>query len=157
MIKVQNFPNAYKEVYTILQYVDSEDLKSIPENFINMLKSNMNNDYKFYYDPNTQFEDQELLRETKAIFAYIFIHYWGTEEQVTAIKEQFKRDFIKAEEQKKLDFGTDELFNKRKNDYSNRGKKCSNCSIQKRKYIYENTKQDKKMVQKIKNSACINK
>jgi len=37
MIKVSNFPNAYKEVYIILKYVDSEDLKLIPKSFINML------------------------------------------------------------------------------------------------------------------------
>jgi len=120
MIKVQNFPNAYKEVYTILQYVDEKDYKSIPENFINMLKLNMNNNYKFEYNPNIEFENQELLRETKATFAYIFLHYWGTKEQVAAIKEQFRKDIFKEEEQKKLEFGDKEIFKKIQTNHSNR-------------------------------------
>lgn len=76
MIKSSNFPNAYKEVYIILKYVDSEDLKLIPKSFINMLEQNMNDDYKFEFDPNIEFENQKLLRETKSIFAYIFLHFW---------------------------------------------------------------------------------
>lgn len=61
MIKVSNFPNAYKEVYIILKYVDSEDLKLIPKSFINMLEQNMNDDYEFEFDPNIEFENQKLL------------------------------------------------------------------------------------------------
>ena len=32
MVKVENFPNAYKEVYEILKSVPQEDLDKIPKN-----------------------------------------------------------------------------------------------------------------------------
>lgn len=113
MIKSSNFPNAYKEVYIILKYVDSEDLKLIPKSFINMLEQNMNDDYKFEFDPNIEFENQKLLRETKSIFAYIFLHFWGNEEQKNIIKAKFKQDLIEDEEEKKIKFPITNIFESR--------------------------------------------
>ena len=113
MIKSSNFPNAYKEVYIILKYVDSEDLKLIPKSFINMLEQNMNDDYKFEFDPNIEFENQKLLRETKSILAYIFLHFWGNEEQKNIIKAKFKQDLIEDEEEKKIKFPITNIFESR--------------------------------------------
>lgn len=69
-----------------LKYVEDDDLKLIPKDFIDMLEKNMNHDYEFIYDENCKFENQKLLRETKAIFAYIFLHFWGNEKQKKFIK-----------------------------------------------------------------------
>ena len=152
MIKVENFPNAYKEVYTILQYVDEIDYNNIPENFKKMLKMNMNNDYKFDYNPNIDFENQKILRETKAIFAYIFLHYWGTTEQVAAIREQFRKDIFKEEEKKKLEYGNREIFKK-----ESPINQISDNNVQMIEYKKENI--FSKIINKIKKwfSKCINK
>lgn len=117
MVKVENFPNAYKEVYTILNYVDSEDLTCIPKSFIDMLKSNMNNDYKFDFDPEIEFENQNLLRETKVIFAYIFIHYWGNEKQIEAINAKFRKELMENEERKRAKYLDKNIFEKKQNEH----------------------------------------
>ena len=46
MIKQENFPNAYKEVYVILSNMDEKDLCKIPQEFLDMIKQKMNNDYE---------------------------------------------------------------------------------------------------------------
>lgn len=100
MIDVLNIPNAYKEVYTILKYVDKNDLNLISQDFIEIVKSNMNESYEFEYNINLSFEEQNILRETKAILAYIFLNYWANDKQVIAIKEQFKKDLLQEEKKK---------------------------------------------------------
>ena len=112
MIKVENYPNAYKEVYVILQNIDEKDYDLVPENFIKMVEHNMNKDYDFKLDENKDFEQQDLLQETKTILAYLYLNYWGTEEERIKIKEKFKQDIAVAEEKKRQKYNPDELFEK---------------------------------------------
>ncbi len=109
MIKVENYPNAYKEVYEVLNFMNEEEVKRIPQTFIDMIKINMNNDYDFKLDESIDFEEQPLLKETKVILAYIFLNYWGTDEQKTRIKSKFRQDIIK-EEQSKTQYNPNDLF-----------------------------------------------
>ncbi len=101
MIKVENYPNAYKEVYEILKYVPKEDLKRVPKKFMDMLEEKMNKNYKFSIDTSKDFiEEQELMIETRTILAYIFLNYWATEIQKEKINIKFKKDIEDAEKQK---------------------------------------------------------
>lgn len=110
MVKIENYPKAYKEVYVILKNTGKEDLKLIPEEFINMLEENMDKDYEFEYDTSVSFENQKLLTETKLIFAYIFLNYWGTESQRQLIKRKFMEDINMSERKKKELYNEKELF-----------------------------------------------
>ncbi|MBP3255569.1 MAG: hypothetical protein J6M60_03670 [Clostridia bacterium] len=114
MIKVENYPNAFKEVYVILNHMSEEEVNLIPQNFMDMIKNNMDDEYEFELYDDMPFEDQVILQETKAILAYIFMNFWGTEEQKTKIKAKFEQDLIEAEEAKGK-YNPDELFaNKKK-------------------------------------------
>ena len=113
MIKTENFPNAYKEVYVILNYLEEELVCKIPQDFINMIKNRMNKDYEFVYNEEKDFEEQEILQETKVVFAYIFLNYWGTKEQNDKILKKFDED-IRKEEQGKTQYNPDEIFKKKK-------------------------------------------
>ena len=109
MIKIENYPKAYKEVYIILNYINKEDLKKIPQSFIDMLKRKMNKDYEFKLDTSIDFQEQNLLKETKVILGYIFLNYWGTKEQKETIEKKFRNDIAKKEEQK-IKYNRDEIF-----------------------------------------------
>ena len=115
MIKAENYPNAYKEVYVILNNMDKKDVKIIPQSLLDMIKSRMNKNYKFELNDSINFEEQTLLKETKAILAYIFLNYWGTDEQNKRIKEKFRQDIIKEELQKNK-YNAEELFKSNKNN-----------------------------------------
>ncbi len=113
MIKVENYPNAYKEVYVILENMNKNDVKKIPKSFLDIIKTEMNKKYEFKIDKNKDFKNQKILRETKVILSYISFNYWMTEEQKSKIKEIFIQDYI-DEENKKDKYIPEELFkNKR--------------------------------------------
>ena len=134
MIKVENYPNAYKEVYVILNNMHGENLKAIPQSFIDAVQKNMNNDYDFKLDENLDFDKQNILKETKVILAYIFLNYWATEEQKSRIMNKFRQDIIN-EERSKPKYNPDELFkkNQSQNISSNIVKKEENQLIEYKK------------------------
>lgn len=139
MIKKENYPNAYKEVYVILQNIDKKDYDLIPERFIKMLENNMNSTYNFELNSNEDFENKELLQETKTILTYLYVNYWGTEDEKVRIKQKFKQDIIKEEEEKRKKYNPDKLFEKEE--------------IQKKQLIVEAEKESVfiKLVSRIKN------
>ena len=52
MIKKENYPKAYKEVYIILSNMDKKDVELIPKEFMDIIKENMNKEYDFKLDNN---------------------------------------------------------------------------------------------------------
>ena len=145
MIRSENIPNAYKEVYTILKYVSKDDVNLIPKNFIKMLKSKMNVNYKFEYNENLDLENQIILRETRAILGYIFLNFWANDIQKNAITKKLNEDKLVKAGEMRLRYQNQDLFKSRniKNEEYKYDKKEKNKRInysKKRKYIYTNNK-----------------
>jgi len=145
MIRSENIPNAYKEVYTILKYVSKDDVNLIPKNFIKMLKSKMNVNYKFEYNENLDLENQIILRETRAILGYIFLNFWANDIQKNAITKKLNEDKLVKTGEMRLRYQNQDIFKSRniKNEEYKYDKKEKNNRInysKKRKYIYTNNK-----------------
>ena len=94
-----NYPKAYKEVIEILKYVPEESVNKIPQTMINTFKDKMDKEYNFSVDISKSFEEQDLLEETKAIFANIFRDYWATPYQKERIEAKEKYDRKKEEKE----------------------------------------------------------
>lgn len=121
MLKSENYPNAYKEIYEILKFIPQDDLNKISYKFIDMIEKNMNEEYDFSIDNNIDFlEEQELMAETKAILAYIFLNYWATEKQKEIINKKFKKDIELAENSKRQLYDVDIFKNKRQLEEDNK-------------------------------------
>ena len=114
MIKVENYPKAFKEIYVILNNMKKDDVDKIPKDFIDMIKNNLDDEYEFEIYDDIPFEEQAILQETKAILAHIFMNYWGTKEQKDKIKKQFEQDIIESEKVKQK-YNPNELFKDKKN------------------------------------------
>ncbi len=108
-----NYSKAYKEVMEILNFVSRESVDKIPQTMIDTFKAKMNNEYDFKVDINKSFEEQDLLEETKAIFANIFRDYWATLYQKERIEAKEKYDRQKLEEEKTQNYNPDDLFKKK--------------------------------------------
>ena len=108
-----NYSKAYKEVIEILNYVPQESVNKIPRTMLDTFKAKMDNNYDFKVDINKSFEEQDLLDETKAIFANIFRNYWATPYQKERIEAKEKYDRQRIEEEKKDKYNPDDIFNKR--------------------------------------------
>lgn len=122
-----NYPKAYKEVIEILKFVPNESVNKIPQTMIDAFKAKMDEAYYFTVDINKSFEEQELLDETKAIFANIFRDYWATPYQKERIEAKERYDRQKDEEEKRAKYNSKDIFNKRnKENINERTEKISN-------------------------------
>lgn len=108
-----NYPKAYKEVIEILNFVPKESVDKIPKTMIDMLKEKMDKNHNFKVDINKRFEEQNILDETKAIFANISRDYWTTPYQRKIIEEKERLDRQKAEEEKRKKYDPDVFKNEK--------------------------------------------
>ena len=119
MIKKENFAKAYKEIDVIIGHLNEEDKNKIPKDFIEMIEFKMDKNYVFNYDVTKDLSEQNLLRETLSILAYIYINYIGEYNEVKQIKAQFQKDIIQHEVAKKTLYEKNnsnvDMFNKKSN------------------------------------------
>ena len=78
---MSNRANAYTEVYTILQDLNTEEYNKIPPEIIKAIEENMNEEYEYELDEDLELKNQPMLPETKAILFNLFRDYLATPEQ----------------------------------------------------------------------------
>lgn len=136
-----NYAKAYKEVIEILNFVPKESVDKIPETMLEVFKTKMDKDWDFKVDINKSFDEQNLLDETKAIFANIFRDYWATPYQKERIEAKERYDRQKIEEEKEEKYNPDDLFKKKKMETSKESEekeKIKNLPIEvKKENFYE--------------------
>ena len=71
-----NIKKAYSEILEIFKYIDEEELKKVPIEFIEKLEKQKDNNYKIKLDPNVPLEAQNLLEDTTNILAMLKLKYW---------------------------------------------------------------------------------
>ena len=106
-----NYRNAYKEVDTILSYLDEEEFSKIPSNVIEAIRGSMNEDYDYEIDEDVNLMEQPMLPETKATLFNIFRDYLSTPIQKEKILKMQAEDRRKIELKKQEKFKDKELFN----------------------------------------------
>ena len=104
-----NYHKAYVEVLEVLKYIPKEDFEKVPKDIIETLKKKKDMEYKYDLNKDVAFENQILMKETKAILANFFRDYWATPEQRNAIKEKERKEEWE-EEQNKIKIDYDAVF-----------------------------------------------
>lgn len=112
-----NYKNAYKEVYTILNYLDEDDYDKIPPEIINAIKLNMNEEYEYEMNEEIDIFEQQMLPETKATLYNIFRDYLATPEQKEKILKMQLEDRRKIEIQKQENYKQEDLFKNRNSNF----------------------------------------
>lgn len=110
---MDNFPKAYREVYEILKYIPKEDLEKIPKDFLETIESNMDKSYDYRIDETKSFEEQELLKETKAIISIIYQDYWATPERKKELIDIRNKQRETLEQEKREKYNPDDIFKKK--------------------------------------------
>ena len=67
MLITQTYKNAFTEVHTILDYIEEEDYNKIPQEVIDVIEENQNQDYEYEMNEDVDIFSQPMLPETKAI------------------------------------------------------------------------------------------
>lgn len=115
MVKTSRYEIAFSEVYEILQYLDKDEYKKIPQELIETIKNNRDKDYLYNIDSEKKLKEQKMLSETKAILFNIFRDYLCTEAQKETIKNWQIDDLNKIEKEKKLKYDVDVFKDNRNN------------------------------------------
>ena len=115
-ISKSNMPYAYKEVNEILKYVCKKERNLIPDSFYKLINAKMDKEYNYYYDGTKEFNEHEMLPETRAILGYIYLEYWADENEKQIIESKLKNDLIHAEEKKIENYNPNDIFKTAKED-----------------------------------------
>ena len=103
-----NYKNAFKQVYDILENTEEELVSKIPEKFLDFLKENMNKDYETHIQKDVEIDKQPLLKETENILSLIYRSYWATEEEKENFKITDKQELLSKQKAVK---NVNEIFN----------------------------------------------
>ncbi len=98
---MKNYPNAFKEVYTVLSYLNDEDYKKIDAKVLEVINKEQNLEYNFVLDKNIDIQKQNFLPETKAILFNIFRDYLATEKQKDTLKNLLNQNQEKLEKERR--------------------------------------------------------
>ncbi len=95
---------ACKEVHEIIKCLSEEDRKLIPKKIINLIEKNMDKEYTYKLKEDIEFENQEMMRETRKILAVIYIDYLSSKEEREIINSKFREDIKKEEKKSKIEY-----------------------------------------------------
>ena len=90
---------AYSEVLEILKYISKEEFNKVPQDMLEMFKTNASYENQFIYDPNKTLQEQNVSETARAIIAILYRDYWATENQKQKIlnKQNLDREKMKEE------------------------------------------------------------
>lgn len=111
---MSNRANAYTEVYTILQDLNTEEYNKIPPEIIKAIEENMNEEYEYELDEDLELKNQPMLPETKAILFNLFRDYLASSEQKEKIIKMQNEERHNSELKKQQQYNANVFQNKTK-------------------------------------------
>jgi len=94
-MRENEYGEAAVEVLDILNYMDKEDIKRIPQSFINFLRDISNKNYRPQFNHEQAVNKLNLKKQTKELLGFIYITWWCDNEEREQYKKQFKNENIK--------------------------------------------------------------
>lgn len=109
---------AYTEVDRILNLMDEQYQKKIPEKLRKLISESKLNDYDVIINPKIPLKEQKISRKALSILAVLNYNYWcvGESKKQKLIEKYIKNEKIKQEKLIEL-YNPDNLFNN-KNEFS---------------------------------------
>lgn len=110
--KIDNYKNSLVEVEAALNCLEYNAYRKIPNNIIQAIHNNKNEDYIFEYDENLDYDKWNLSIEAKAILYNIFKRYIANEEEKRYFREKEKYEIMQIEKQKSSKYDSNDIFKK---------------------------------------------
>lgn len=123
----KSYKRAFVEVEAVLSCLNIEEYNKIPKELIYAIKNNKDEEYNYEYDSKLNYENWNLMVETKAILYIILKKYLATEEQKEYLKKREQYSITISEKMKKEKYNPDNLFKNinKKEDVENNNLKLS--------------------------------
>ena len=103
------------QVDEILNYLNPEELKKIPENVRKTIKDNKDKNYEWKYDESKKLEEQNLNRKSIAILSYLNMEYLLNDEQRKLMGQIHRVNEQKQEEEKRKQYNPENIFENKSN------------------------------------------
>lgn len=103
------------QVDEILNYLNPEELKKIPENVRKTIKDNKDKNYEWKYDEGKKLEEQNLNRKSIAILSYLNMEYLLNDEQRKLMGQIHRVNEQKQEEEKRKQYNPENIFENKSN------------------------------------------
>jgi hypothetical protein len=114
------YSEAAVEVLDILNYTDKEDVKKIPQSFINFLTEIANKNYKANFNHNGPISGLNLRKQTRELLGFIYITWWCNEKDRNKFKSIIHSDNSKVvKTEKNENYNIDDIFKNKKELKSN--------------------------------------
>lgn len=110
----EDYARAYTELIEVLKHISTSSLNKIPKENLEMYNAQKDKNYKYKYNEDLEFEEQNMSQLTRILIANLYIEYWASEEEKSAIKEKDKEELLQIEMQKREQYNPDNLFANRK-------------------------------------------
>ena len=107
---MNNYRKAYADIYYILNALEEEYLRKIPDKLIEFFRDNAEPHYLSRIDLNKPLKNQKISDETEQIICLLNLEYWCTEEEKEELLKKYKmnQEIIQQELQRKYEFITKE-------------------------------------------------
>lgn len=110
----KEYQKAYVELYEIIKVLPEEEQKKIPKIILKNLKDNMDKEYKFMLDKDSDILNQKYRIETKALFVELYERYLAIKEESEIWNQYDKICNNMIEEEKRIKYNSDNIFKTKK-------------------------------------------
>ena len=69
------------EVNAVLDSLDEELYKKLPESLTNVIKRDKDNSYDFKLDETKSINEQEMMEQTKSFLTMLYLKFWADEQE----------------------------------------------------------------------------
>lgn len=119
MTIANQYKDAFSEVYTILGFLEDEELKKIPLNVISAIENNRNLNYIYEMNEDVDLFKQPMLLETKAILFNLYRDYLATPEQRKKIIKIQNEERQRKDKEKREKHNPNGIFENRQSNFKN--------------------------------------
>ena len=120
MVMEAKYSEAAAQVLDILNYTDKEDVKKIPQSFINFLTEIANKNYKANFNHNVPIRGLNLGKQTRELLGFIYITWWCDEKDRNKFKSIIRSDNLNTKKTEKIEkYNINDIFTNREETKSN--------------------------------------
>lgn len=113
--KYSVYPKAFKEISELIKFFPRSEYRRIPKSFINFIEEHMDNNYDYIVEHIDDFQNQEMLDETKIILSIIYRDFIASDEVKKQIYETENFELLQEEKRIREKYNLDNLFKNRDN------------------------------------------
>jgi len=102
---------AYSEMLEILELMEEEDIKKVPQKLIDLFENNALPTYEKHLDVNKPLEEQEISKKTAALIAMLTLNYWcESEEEKRELTNLYNENERKYQQEMREKYNPDKIF-----------------------------------------------